>query len=167
MLTSLTRLRVDSNSLTASLPASWSAMAALTQFNAGYNSLTGTIPSAWPSGMSSLARLIATSNAEMCGPLPSPWTSSIVSTSGTLLGDTCAQTSGLIAVKDAVTVASWPSLSGWTTSTDPCSSAWTGVSCAGTKVTALDLGFFNMEGSLPAALSKVTGLTSLNLGSNK
>ncbi|KAG1655805.1 hypothetical protein FOA52_003678 [Chlamydomonas sp. UWO 241] len=103
----------------------------------------------------------------MCGPLPSPWTSSIASTAGTLLGSTCAQTLGLIALKDAVTLASWPSLSGWTTSTEPCPATWTGVSCAGTTVTALDLGFVNMEGTLPAALSKVTGLTSLNLGGNK
>ncbi|KAG1681034.1 hypothetical protein FOA52_009994 [Chlamydomonas sp. UWO 241] len=173
MLTSLTWLRMDSNSLTASLPVPWSAMAALTQLNVAYNSLTGAIPSEWPSGMTSLARLIATSNAAMCGPLPSPWTSTVVSTTGTLLQASCqagsmsAQTSGLLAVKDAVTVASWPSLTGWTTSTDPYSFAWTGVVCTGSKVTALDLGFFNMEGTLPAALSTVTSLTSLNLGSNK
>ena len=165
-LTALTLLRADSNSLSASIPDAWSTMGSLLQLNLGYNSLTGTLPPALPSGMTSLTRLIATDNADMCGPYPGSWTSTLVASSGTLLGNTCAQTSGLIALKNAVTVATWPSLSGWTVSTDPCSASWTGVTCSGTKVTGLDLSFYNMVGSLPTDMSKVTGLQTLSLGSN-
>ncbi|KAG1679107.1 hypothetical protein FOA52_000462 [Chlamydomonas sp. UWO 241] len=163
VLTGLTVVDLSKNLLSSSLPVAWQTLASLSRMDLSDNAFVSTIPVVWMSGtphMAAMARLTANNNVNMCGSFSATaWASVVIKN--------YADTSGLIAVKDAVTVASWPSLSGWTTSTDPCSAAWTGVSCAGTKVTALDLGFFNMEGSLPAALSKVTGLTSLNLGSNK
>jgi hypothetical protein len=120
--------------------------------------------------MTNLTRLVASTNAGLCGSFPGSWTTTLVSSSGTGLGTVCSlppQLSGLLTLRSAVTTASWPSgLAGWTNSTDPCVSAWTGVACSGTKITSLDLSYYNLQGTLPTNMSLVTGLQSLVLGGN-
>ena len=166
-LTGLTYLSLSSNTLSSSMPSVWSAMGELKQLNLGYNSLTGTLPALWAdaSGMTSLTRLIVSSNTDLCGAYPGSWTSSLVTSTGTLLGGTCAQTAGLLAVKTAVT-SSWPFASGWTDATDPCTDSWSAVTCTGSVVTGLDLGFYSLAGSLAADFSKVAGLQNLKLADN-
>ena len=67
----------------------------------------------------------------------------------------------------AVTAATWPSGMGWATGTDPCGASWMGVTCTGAKVTALDLSFYGMVGTLPANLSLAAGLQTLSLTGNR
>ena len=168
-LSRLTLLNVANCLLVGTLPTSWSALTSLAQLNLGSNALTGTIPTSWalPAGMASLTRLVASSNAGLCGPLPGSWTASRVPSSGSLLGSACSQTSGLLSLLSAVTPATWPSgMSGWSNSTDPCAALWTGVTCTGPTVTALDLQFYGMQGTLPASLFSVSGLQTLSLGGN-
>ena len=168
-LTQLTALNLPSNKLVGTLPAAWSRLSLLSQLNLASNALTGTIPTSWAQagGMTSLVHLFAQSNSAMCGPLPGTWTTSKVSTTGTLLGSLCAQTSGLLSLVSSVTPASWPVyMSGWTNATDPCSS-WTGVTCTGPVVTSLNLAYFSLVGSLPSNLYLVSGLRSLSLTSNR
>jgi hypothetical protein len=153
------------------LPSSWSRLSLLSQLNLASNALTGSIPTAWAQsgGMTSLLHLFAQSNKAMCGPLPGTWTTSKVTTTDTLLGSLCAQTSGLLSLVTSVTPDAWPSyMVGWTNATDPCSSPfWTGVACTGPVVTRLNLPYFTLAGSLPSNLSLVSGLKSLSLASNR
>jgi hypothetical protein len=169
-LSRVTLLSLGSNLLTGTLPAAWSSLSALSQLSLSVNALSGTLPPSWPVGMTSLSRLVASSNAGLCGSYPGAWSSTLVSSSGTGLGTVCSlppQLSGLLTLRSAVTLASWPSgLTGWTNSTDPCVATWTGVSCAGTKITSLDLSFYSMNGTLPTSMSLVTGLQTLSLGGN-
>ena len=168
VLSQLTLLSIANSQLAGTLPSAWSALGALAQLNLGSNFLTGTIPTTWPVGMSSLTRLVASSNAGLCGPLPGAWTSSRVPSSGSLLGSPCPQTSGLLALMSAVTPATWPSgMVGWSNSTDPCAAPWTGVTCTGPAVTALDLGYYGLQGTLPSGLSQISGLQTLSLGGNR
>ena len=167
-LSQLTLLSIANSQLVGTLPTAWSTLRALVQLNLGSNYLTGTIPVTWPSGMTSLTRLVASSNAGLCGPLPGSWTASRVPQSGTLLGSPCPQTSGLLAFMSAVTVATWPNgMSGWSNSTDPCAAQWTGVACTGPTVTALDLGYYGLRGTLPDSMYLVSGLKTLALGGNR
>lgn len=46
-------------------------------------------------------------------------------------------------------------------SSDPCDGFWTGVTCTGTIVTGIDLGYNLVEGILDPAVGKLTGLTTL------
>ena len=115
----------------------------------------------------SLTRLIVTGNAALCGPLPGSWTTSKVAAASTLLTQDCLQTTGLLSIKAAVTPATWPDGMGWTAGTDPCGGAWVAVTCTGAKVTALDLSFYGMVGTLPAYLSLTAGLTSLTFSGNR
>jgi Leucine-rich repeat (LRR) protein len=171
-LNKLTLLNLGTNRLTGTLPAAWSALSLLSQLLLGYNALSQSLPPSWalPAGMSSLTRLVASSNAALCGPLPGSWTSSLVSLTGTALGSACPvppQTSGLLSLRAAVTAASWLPGAGWTAMTEPCATGWTGVSCSGTTVTGLDLGYYDLAGTLPSGLSLLTGLQSLSLGGNR
>ena len=169
-LSQLTLLMVGGNLLTGTLPAPWSALASLSQLSLAVNSLTGTIPSSWPVGMTSLTRLVASSNAGLCGSYPGSWTSTLVSSSGTSLGTVCSlapQLLGLLSLRTAVSSASWPTgLTGWTNSSDPCVTTWTGVACSGTKIASVDLSYYNVQGTLPVNMSLATGLQSLVLGGN-
>lgn len=172
VLTQLVLVSISTNHLAGTLPSAYSTWRSLTQLSASYNLLTSTIPATWPVGMTSLQRLVLTNNSGLCGALPGSWTTSLVSTTNTGLGVVCSlppQTLGLLSLRSAVTVASWPSgLAGWTNASDPCGSpSWGGVSCTGTSVTGLDLSSYNVEGTLPASLSQVSGLQSLQLGSNR
>lgn len=171
VLTQLVLVSLSTNHLAGSLPSAFSTWRSLTQLSASYNLLTSTIPASWPVGMTSLQRLVLSNNTGLCGSIPSIW-SSLVSSTNTGLGVVCSlppQTLGLLSLRSAVTVASWPSgLAGWTNATDPCGSpSWGGVSCTGTLVTGLDLSSYNVEGTLPASLSQVSGLQTLQLGSNR
>lgn len=167
-LSRLTFLTIASSRLTGTLPSSWSTLGALTQLNLGSNSLTGTIPASWPVGMVNLTRFVASFNGGLCGLFPGTWTSAKVPNSGTLLGSPCGQTSGLMALMSSITPSSWPSgMTGWSNSSDPCSALWTGVTCTGPTVTALDLGYYGLLGTLPAGLNQVSGLQTLSLGGNR
>ena len=167
-LSQLTFLSLANSRLSGTLPTSWSTFGALAQLNLGSNSLTGTIPAFWPVGMTSLTRLVAISNAGLCGPFPGSWTSARVQNTGTLLGSPCAQTSGLLSLMAAITPSTWPSgMTGWSNATDPCGAMWTGVSCTGPKVTALDLGYYGLQGHLPAGVTLISNLQTLILSGNR
>ncbi len=64
--------------------------------------------------------------------------------------------------------AGWTSRGNWLNG-DPCLNLWDGVSCDSTKthITALTLTNNNLVGSLPASLSDLTALQSLNLYANQ
>jgi len=57
-------------------------------------------------------------------------------------------------------------MTGWTNATDPCAALWTGVTCTGPTVTALDLGYYGLQGTLSPNLYLVSGLRSLTLNGN-
>ena len=167
-LTRLTFLTIANSHLTGTLPSAWSTLGALTQLNLGSNYLTGTIPTAWPIGMVNLTRFVASLNPGLCGPFPGSWTSGRVPSAGTLLGSSCLQTAGLLSFLSAVTPATWPSgMTGWSNSSDPCGPEWTGITCSGPTVTALDLGYYGLQGTLPANMNLVSGLQTLSLGGNR
>ena len=168
VLSRLAYLTISNNRVTGTLPSAWSTFGALTRLELGSNALTGTIPVAWPSGMTSLTRLVASSNPRLCGPFPGSWTSGRVPSAGTLLGSPCSQTTGLLSFMSAISSSSWPSgMIGWTNATDPCSALWTGVTCSGPTVTSLDLSYYGLVGTLPSSLNLVTGLQLLSLGGNR
>jgi hypothetical protein len=52
--------------------------------------------------------------------------------------------------------------------TDPCTTAWLGVTCdvSNTIITGLDLSFSQLAGTLPVDMARLTGLTSLDLSYN-
>lgn len=60
-------LQLSDNSLTGSLPPSWSSLRALTQLTLARNSLQGPIPTAWPVGMTSLQELTTAGNDPLPG----------------------------------------------------------------------------------------------------
>jgi hypothetical protein len=167
-LSRLTFLSIANSQLTGTLPTAWSTMGALTQLNLGSNFLIGTIPPTWPIGMVNLSRFVAITNPGLCGPFPGSWTNARVLNTGTSLGSTCAQTSGLLSLMSAILPATWPSgMTGWSNTSDPCGAQWTGVTCTGPTVTALDLGYYGLQGSLPPSLGLVSGLQTLTLGGNR
>lgn len=120
-----------------------------------------------------MSRLVVQGNAGMCGFLPSPWTTTLVSITDTGLGAACTVPPGpklgLLNIRGAVTAASWTSaaIGGWTTDTEPCSGTWDGVTCSSGQVTVLDLGGAQLDGSIPSSASYLTDLTTLVLLGNK
>jgi hypothetical protein len=62
--------------------------------------------------MVSLSRLVLTNNTQVCGPLPSGWSGSKVTSTNTSVGGTSCplapQTAALMALRNAITDASWP-----------------------------------------------------------
>ena len=57
-------IKLDDNSLSGTLPASWSTMSKLTELSVPYNQLTGTLPVAeWKAGMVSLILLNVPGNS--------------------------------------------------------------------------------------------------------
>ncbi len=75
--------------------------------------------------------------------------------------------SALLALREAVTVASWPAGAvGWTVESDPCSPLWTGVVCQLGLPTSVDMSALGLVGQLPANLAFATTLQSLQLSDN-
>ncbi|KAG6477259.1 receptor protein kinase TMK1-like [Zingiber officinale] len=54
----------------------------------------------------------------------------------------------------------------WSPSSDPCSS-WTGITCSGGRVTAIQVGNMSLAGSLPPEVRNLTGLVRLELQHNR
>jgi len=81
-----------SNSLTGTLPPSWSALSSLTTLDLGGNQLSGTVPTAWL-GMESLESLSLSANYKLTGCLPRPLLA-VSSIKGTQLKKTACATTG-------------------------------------------------------------------------
>ncbi len=176
ILSRLTELQVQSNALVGTLPLTYSTLQALISLNLANNQLSGTIPTSWPHGMTALTRLVLSNNVGMCGDIPGSWAgTSRVQFTGSNLTRTCTiaaaatPTGALFALRLAAG-SSWPAagLSGWAPGTDPCGPpAWSGVTCSGSSISAVDLSFQGLSGVLPTELQHLgASVTSLDLGNN-
>eukprot|EP00232_Nephroselmis_pyriformis_P004131 CAMPEP_0182914988 /NCGR_PEP_ID=MMETSP0034_2-20130328/38850_1 /TAXON_ID=156128 /ORGANISM="Nephroselmis pyriformis, Strain CCMP717" /LENGTH=596 /DNA_ID=CAMNT_0025051777 /DNA_START=10 /DNA_END=1798 /DNA_ORIENTATION=- len=183
-LASLAVLSLWNNALTGTIPAQMSTLASLASLPLTYNKLVGSIPAEFSvlAALSS-ANFTVYTNAHLCG----TYTKTPSSTSGTALGTAAAlscaditgtaldaacssqllQTVALMAFRDRLTagqaaVSTWNMASGnpvcgGTTST------WTGVTCSGTNVVAVDRFSQGLAGPLAPEFSALTAMTHLAL----
>jgi hypothetical protein len=66
----------------------------------------------------------------------------------------------LVDLYNSTNGASWTNNSGWLTG--PVTT-WAGITVAGIRVTEIDLGYNNLNGSIPASISNVRNFTYLRL----
>jgi len=92
-------------------------------------------------------------------------TSSVTSTAFTLtVTPASADYQPLVDLYNATGGANWTRKTNWLTGCTPC--GWQGVTCTNGRVTAINLIGNNLVGTLPASLSALTSLQSLELGAN-
>eukprot|EP00955_Chlamydomonas_euryale_P024418 257463-Chlamydomonas_euryale.AAC.1 len=177
-MTRLADLNLATNALSGTLPEVWSTLSSLTRVDLASNAaLHATLPTAWPAGMPAMASLSVVNNAHLCGALPAPWTTAIVSTAGSGLGAPCPSPpppppsppspsppppSTGNALYDLVVSAggTWPTaLFDWTAGGDPCGPpAWTGVLCMAGQPTSVEVTYASLAAALPASWSVLTSL---------
>ncbi|MFN8357943.1 MAG: LamG-like jellyroll fold domain-containing protein [Spirosomataceae bacterium] len=71
----------------------------------------------------------------------------------------------LIDLYNATNGANWRSKTGWLSGCDPCT--WLGVGCSNGRVNSLTLRYNRLQGELPASLSGLSNLETINLEGNQ
>ena len=98
-MANLNTLRLDYNTLSGTLPPSWSNLAGLAELVLWHNALTGPVPVAW-TALPQLVSLYIADNPGMCGAVPAGLLTKVQQTypgseawdHGTMLGQACANT---------------------------------------------------------------------------
>eukprot|EP00232_Nephroselmis_pyriformis_P001541 CAMPEP_0182914716 /NCGR_PEP_ID=MMETSP0034_2-20130328/38713_1 /TAXON_ID=156128 /ORGANISM="Nephroselmis pyriformis, Strain CCMP717" /LENGTH=1302 /DNA_ID=CAMNT_0025051499 /DNA_START=117 /DNA_END=4022 /DNA_ORIENTATION=+ len=169
-MASLRALWLYNNALTGTIPAQLSTMASLTSLYLNDNKLVGSIPAEFSvlSALSS-ANFQVVTNTHLCGTTTAKAPSS---TSGTALGSACSsqrlQTVALMAFRDGLT-AGQAAVSTWNMANNilVCGgTSWTGVTCSGSNVVAIERTGLGMTGPLAPDFSVLTSVTSINFENN-
>ena len=140
----VTALDLRSNGLSGRIPAQLGDLSKLTTLYLGGNALRGCLPD--------VLHAVATSDLSSLA-LP-------------LCSALAAERAALIALHDATDGANWTNKTNWGSGDKPVGE-WHGVTAdANGSVTALDLRSNGLNGTIPAALGKLSKLTTLYLGGN-
>ncbi|KAG2443528.1 hypothetical protein HXX76_001880 [Chlamydomonas incerta] len=171
-LRSLRSLDIGTNpQLASTIPAAWPAgMTALTLLVLRDNpNLCGALPGTWV-----INNPVVTSGSSLGTPCPSPPSPPPAPPSpfppspappSPLPPSPPPPSSGNALADLRLTVSAWPvTMLGWNTTSDPCTAAWTGVSCTAGQPTSVSLPFQGLNGSLPSTWGFVTSLQSVVLG---
>ena len=174
-LPTLQALDLSDNDLTGFIPETFSNLSGLFRLSLAENDLSGPLPLNIASFASTINTCFFEGNA-LCLPETPPFqalgTSSIC---GLTLDASCSlcgaskdlaapECSALEDIYLATDGLAWTNSTDWLATSTPCD--WFGVMCSEGAVTSLALPGNNLDGTLPAALSALSGMTELDLSAN-